>query len=69
MGWTSAVGWALRAKMGRRARLLRNDDRWGTYTARIQASTLRTLLRHAAGTEVGRESGFGDIADLEHRFV
>lgn len=64
MSWTSAVGWFLHAKMAGRARRLRDDDRWRRYTARIQASTLRTLLRHAEGTEIGREAGFGRIADI-----
>ncbi len=65
MGWTSTVGWFLHAKMARRARHLRDDARWQANTARIQASTLRTLLRHAARTEIGREAGFARIAELE----
>lgn len=64
MGWTSAVGWFLHAKMAGRARRLRDEDRWRRCTARIQASTLRTLLRHAAETEIGREAGFHEIADI-----
>ena len=64
MGWTSAVGWFLHAKMRRRAKRLRDDDRWRKYTARIQASTLRTLLSHASGTEIGREAGFAEIASI-----
>lgn len=64
MGWTSAVGWFLHAKMRRRAKHLRDDERWRAYTARIQASTLRTLLSHAAETEIGREAGFAEIASI-----
>jgi hypothetical protein len=64
MGWTSAVGWFLHAKMRGRARRLRDDDRWRKYTARIQASTLRTLLSHAADTKIGREAGFAEIASI-----
>jgi len=63
MAWTRAVGWALNARTAGRARRIRDLDYWQRCTARIQASTLRTLLRHAHKTEIGRLHDFERIAD------
>jgi hypothetical protein len=63
--WTRAVGWALRARVAARAQKLRDERFWTTSTARIQGETLRSLLRRAARTEIGREHGFARIARID----
>jgi len=65
MSWTRAVGWALHARVGARARRLRDTAYWRRESMRIQAATLRHLLRSAAETEFGRAHGFGRIAAIE----
>ncbi|MBZ0171146.1 MAG: GH3 auxin-responsive promoter family protein, partial [Phycisphaerales bacterium] len=65
MGWTSAVGWALAARVGPRARKLRNTEYWRTETTRLQRETLRDLLRKAGATEFGKDHGFARIAAID----
>lgn len=64
MTWTRAVGWALRARVAGRARLLRDTDYWQTCTARIQIETLRAHLIKSAPTEMGREHGFARLSAI-----
>lgn len=62
--WTSLVGAALQARTTRRADRLSDLEFWRLNTARIQIAQLRNILRTAAGTEIGRERGFGRLARL-----
>lgn len=64
MGWTSAVGWALSAKVGGRARRLRDMEYWRAHSMSLQARALRDLLTRASGTAFGRAHGFGRLAAL-----
>lgn len=62
--WTGLVGAALAARVAHRAVLLDDEARWIERTRRIQLAQLRANLRKAAGTEIGRECGFGRIARI-----
>ena len=63
--WTGLIGLGLRARLARRAALLRDERRWQRETTRMQHETLRGLLRRAAETEFGREHGLARIAAIE----
>ncbi|MBC7833591.1 MAG: GH3 auxin-responsive promoter family protein [Phycisphaerales bacterium] len=62
--WTPLIGAGLRARTLRRARRLGDLSFWARHTARIQRAQLRSLLRAAAFTEIGREHGFSRLACL-----
>lgn len=65
LSWTRLVGWALRARVGRRARRIANPGFWRRETMPLQARALRDLLRKASGTEIGREHGFARLAEID----
>ena len=64
MRWTGLVGAALAARVAHRSVVLDNEAHWVAQTRRIQLTQLRTNLRKAARTEIGRECGFGRIAGI-----
>src|SRR5690606_10537472 len=60
----SLVGAGLRARVWRRAQRLSDRGWWQRETGRLQRAQLRGLLRKASGTEIGRQCGFGQLAEL-----
>ncbi|MEZ6233665.1 MAG: GH3 auxin-responsive promoter family protein [Phycisphaerales bacterium] len=60
--WTSLVGAGLRARVAGRIGLLSDVEYWRTNTARLQVRQLRTILRTAAGTEIGFQNRFHRLA-------
>ncbi len=58
MTWTSVIGRALAARVSHRVRLFEDAQRRADTTQRVQTSTLRRLLTHAAGTRFGRAHDF-----------
>lgn len=71
MTWTRAVGWALRARVASRARLLRDTDYWKARTSRLQIDILRAHLVHSAATAIGREHDFARLTAIDdnHEFL
>ncbi len=61
---TQWIGTGLRMALRRRVRWLGDERARGQDAGAIQRRQLRTLLGHAATTEVGREFGFARLADL-----
>ncbi len=59
---TSLIGAALRLRLAARIRRLDDRSLWAHHAGRIQARELRSLLRRASATEVGRAHGFERIA-------
>lgn len=60
--WTSLIGAALGLAQSRRRTRLRDARFWRERTGAIQRDQLRSLLRAAASTEIGRQRGFARIA-------
>lgn len=65
--WTGLIGAGLALKLNRRAAQLRTEGYWQRTTAATQRRTLRGLLSHASGTEIGRQHGFARLANLPDR--
>lgn len=63
--WTALIGAALNLKLASRRRKLSDLEHWHKGTRRIQLGQLRSLLRAAAGTEIGREHGFAKLAAID----
>jgi len=61
---TSLIGWALGARIARRARRLGDERFWIANSARLQHAQLRRLLRTAQGTRFGRKHDFGRIVRI-----
>lgn len=70
MRWTSLVGTAIRARLGRRVARLNDGELWKRETARVQIVQLRGLLRTASGTEFGRAHDFARLGAMQdHEIV
>ena len=65
MRWTSLVGTAIRARLGRRVSRLDDVEYWKRETARVQVGQLRGLLRQASATEFGRTHDFARIGSMQ----
>lgn len=59
---TSLIGSGLRVLLARRITRLSDARFWAANTARLQRAQLRSLLRAAAGTEIGRAAKFAALA-------
>ena len=60
---TSLIGAALRLHLARRIRRLSDTGRWARGAGRVQIQQLRSLLRSAAATEVGRRYAFTKLLE------
>lgn len=65
MRWTSLVGTAIRARLGRRVPRLNDVGYWQRETARVQIEQLRGLLRKASATEFGRSHDFARLGMMQ----
>ncbi|MFM9957249.1 MAG: GH3 auxin-responsive promoter family protein [Phycisphaerales bacterium] len=69
-GWTSMIGLGMRGLLARRVASLSDTRWWGRHAGMVQRRQLLGLLRHAAGTEIGKGAGFERLARLpEHELV
>lgn len=59
--WTRVIGAGLSAYLSRRVAAINNAAQWTGLTRAIQTDQLRTLIRTAKDTEVGREAGFAKL--------
>ena len=64
MIWTGAVGVGLKALLARRRAQLADRKFWATQSRRVQTDVLRSLLKTAAPTEIGRAHGFDRMAAI-----
>lgn len=62
MSATSVIGVGLRALLARRAKALSDTRRFAADTGAIQRAQLRSLLRAAQATDIGRECNFAALA-------
>lgn len=63
--WTASIGAGLGLYLARRTRHLADRDLWARSAPAWQADRLRTLLRTAADTEIGRAADFAKVASLD----